>query len=84
MIIVPPSGSTPIVNSKGLMTGSFRTFTTQVSKTGIMTGSGSPEGVVSAEATQEYMDTAGITGSIKYIKQVDNVGGDTTLGWILI
>lgn len=84
MIIVPPLGVIPVVDQKGYMTASFRAFTTQVAKTAIMSGSGSPEGVVSAESTQEYMDTAGIAGAIKYIKQVDHVGGDTTLGWILI
>lgn len=50
----------------------------------IITGSGSPEGVIEARATRLYMDTAGSAGSILYIKQVDDIAGDRTEGWILV
>jgi len=43
-------------------------------------GSGSPEGVITAEIGQRYMDTAGTAGSVLYIKQSGS--GDT--GWILV
>lgn len=42
-------------------------------------GSGSPEGVIEAEPTQRYMDTAGASESVLYIKQSGT--GDT--GWVL-
>lgn len=46
----------------------------------ILMGSGSPEGVVSATPTTLYMDTAGLSGSILYIKQ----SGTGNTGWILV
>lgn len=44
------------------------------------TGSGSPEGVVTASPTKLYMDTAGSAGNILYIKKSGN--GNT--GWVLV
>jgi hypothetical protein len=49
----------------------------------ILNGTGSPEGVVEALATRRYMDSTGVSGSVMYIKQVDDVAGDTSLGWVL-
>lgn len=43
-------------------------------------GTGSPEGVLTAEIGQRYMDTAGAAGSVLYIKQSGS--GDT--GWKLV
>jgi len=45
-----------------------------------ITGSGSPEGVITASPTQRYMDTAGGAGTILYIKQT----GTGNTGWILV
>jgi len=45
-----------------------------------ITGAGSPEGVVTANITQRYMDTSGVAGSILYIKQ----SGSGNTGWILV
>jgi len=45
-----------------------------------ITGAGSPEGVVTANITQRYMDTLGVAGSILYIKQ----SGSGNTGWILV
>lgn len=42
-------------------------------------GSGSPEGVITADPTQRYMDTAGASGSVLYIKQ----SGTGNTGWVL-
>lgn len=47
------------------------------------TGTGSPEGVVSAKTGKQYIDTAGAPGSVLYVKQVDDVAGDTSKGWTL-
>ena len=43
-------------------------------------GSGSPEGVVTAEPTQMYMDTAGTASAIMYVKKT----GVSNTGWILV
>lgn len=50
----------------------------------ILEGSGSPEGVIAAKTRRVYMDTAGTAGNILYIKRDADVGGDRTLGWILV
>lgn len=55
-------------------------ITTQVNKSTILTGSGSPEGVVEANPEVLYMDTSGTAGNILYIKKTGT--GDT--GWILV
>lgn len=48
-----------------------------------VTGSGSPENVVAAQAGATYYDLDATTGSIHYVKTVDSIGGDETKGWIL-
>jgi len=84
-MIVAPQGSVPIVNTNnGTMEPPFRTFCNKVAQLGLIIGTGSPEGVVTAEQGQEYMDDAGVAGAIKYIKRDDNVAGDKSKGWILI
>lgn len=47
-------------------------------------GTGSPEGIVEAGQGGEYMDDAGTTGNIKYIKRDADIGGDKSQGWILV
>ena len=56
----------------------------QVTNLQVLTGSGSPEGVVAAQITTFYMDTSGSAGSILYVKQLADIGGDVTKGWILV
>ena len=43
-------------------------------------GTGSPEGVVEADPTRLYMDDAGSSGSVLYIKQT----GTGNTGWIAV
>jgi len=58
----------------------LRELTRQVNLNETLIGVGSPEGVVEADITQQYMDTAGITGNILYIKRT----GTGNTGWILV
>lgn len=44
-----------------------------------ITGSGSPEGVISANPYQVYLDTAGAAGAVQYRKMT----GISNTGWIL-
>lgn len=79
------NAANPITDKDGRMTQSMRVFTTQVTKSGLLIGTGTPEGVVKADQGREYMDDAGIAGAIKYIKRdPDDGAGDTSKGWILI
>ena len=56
----------------------------QIDFQAILIGTGSPEGVVSAQVGQEYMDDAGTASAIKYIKRDADGGGEDTQGGILI
>ena len=84
MIIISPLPNNSIVGQDLKMTTQFRSWTNLVSNLGIITGTGSPEGVVEASQTQQYMDTTGAAGSILYIKRDTDIGGDATQGWILV
>lgn len=55
-------------------------MTRQINQNTVLSGSGSPEGVIEAEPTTVYMDTAGTAGNILYVKKTG--AGDT--GWILV
>ncbi len=81
---LPPQSVFPIVNKEGLMVQQFMLFLNDIALTNILSGVGTPEGTVSAIQGQEYMDTTGTAGAIKYIKRDDDIGGDSTKGWILI
>lgn len=86
--IITPESSRAITIEDLSMHELFRDWVTfitnEVNLRSIKTGTGSPEGVVEGKATAEYMDSIGTPGNIKYIKQVGDIAGDTTLGWILI
>ena len=81
--IIPPSQSL-LISIEGKMTDWFRAWTQDITRLDLIVGTGSPEGVVSAEIGREYMDDAGTAGSIKYIKQKSDIAGDSKDGWILI
>lgn len=66
-----------------LVDRSFR-WTQNVSKLQVLTGEGSPEGVIEAEITTRYMDTTGTVGNTFYIKFVADISGDRTQGWRVI
>lgn len=78
------SRSVAVVDSSGRPTQELNLFSEEVSKLPIVVGTGSPEGVVEALESRLYMDRAGATGTILYIKQFNDVGGDRKLGWILV
>jgi len=82
--LAPPTPVRPIVDERAEMSQEFRNWTQLVSKLSVAEGSGSPEGVIEAEPTKQYMDTAGTAGAILYIKRDADVAGDRTKGWILV
>lgn len=57
----------------------LREMTRAVNLNTPLTGTGSPEGVLTAEPTQRYMDTTGASEAVLYIKQT----GTGNTGWIL-
>ena len=82
--IPAPRTQTAIVTDTGKMHDQFRRWTVAVSRLGVLIGTGSPEGVQEAQQTVLYMDDAGTTGAIFYIKRDADIAGDKTKGWILI
>jgi len=69
----------------GKMTDQVRRWVVAVTNFQIIESSGSPEGVLSAKANKQYRDTSATNpGTDLYIKRFDEVGGDTTLGWVLV
>lgn len=74
----------PVVDDKGRPTQRLQSFSEDVFNMRTLTGVGSPEGVIEAAITVQYMDTAGGVGTILYIKKLSNIGGDRTKGWILV
>jgi hypothetical protein len=79
-----PQQAQAIVDEEGQMQQTFQIWVEQMTDLDMIVGTGSPEGVVEARQTREYMDDAGTAGLIKYIKKLDDVGGDKSLGWILV
>lgn len=76
--------SVPIISTSGALSEQFRIFLLQVYDRGLIIGTGSPEGAVPAEQGEEYMDETGAPGAVKYIKQLADIGGDRSQGWIAI
>lgn len=66
------------------MSQDFFVWTRAVTNLAIISGTGSPEGVVEALQKRLYMDEAGAAGGILYIKRDADITGDTTKGWILV
>jgi len=81
------STNTTIVEPDLSMTPQTRLFFTTLllalEERTILSGTGSPEGVVDAEPTRLYMDESGTAGAIMYVKRDADIAGDTTQGWIL-
>lgn len=80
----PPIVNNPIIDEAGKMVQEFRTWTQSITRESTIVGSGSPEGVIEASLHREYIDSTGSTGTIKYIKMLSSIGGDTKKGWTLI
>jgi hypothetical protein len=79
-----PNANNKIIDNDGKMDKSFRNWTQSVTREATIVGTGSPEGVVVASLHREYIDSSGVTGTIKYIKMLSEIGGDTSKGWTLI
>jgi|TARA_R110000744_G_scaffold16240_1_gene44863 hypothetical protein len=75
----------PLVDSEGkVKRGRAQQLLRELVQLNILTGSGSPEGVIQAKITTLYMNTAGTAGSILYIKKLADISGDISQGWILV
>lgn len=62
----------------------FTTLLQAIDEQTVISGTGSPEGVVEALPLKEYIDTNGTASAIKYVKRDADIAGDKTKGWILV
>ena len=74
----------PIVFEDGTMAQHFRDYMNIVNRAVPVTGEGSPEGVIEALQFTFYIDSLGLTGTILWIKMQPSIGGDSSLGWLLV
>ena len=78
------TGQRPIIDDNGVASKEMRLWSILITDRALILGNGSPESVVGARIGAEYADLDGTTGTIKYFKKLDNIGGDKSQGWILI
>lgn len=82
--IPTPDAESPIVNENGSMSDVFQRWVSEITRLDLIVGTGSPEGVIDAEVGREYLDDAGAAGAVKFIKQLPNIAGDRTKGWVAV
>ena len=75
------NGSASIVDEDGAMSQQLRDLINQLTDLIPLTGSGSPEGVVSAAQFSTYLDKNGAAGSIEYRKMLTNISDNKLRGW---
>lgn len=78
------SRSIAVVDKDGKPTQELNLFSEAVAQLQIIIGIGSPEGLIEAQVGREYLDTTGGAGAVKYIKQLNDIGGDRKMGWVAI
>lgn len=74
----------PIVEDDGSLTLQSRTYFKLLTDRALIIGSGSPDGLVEANQGATYLDEDAALGNVFYIKQKSSVGGNNSLGWVLI
>ena len=82
--IVQPDADAQIAKADGRMTDEMQIWVNQMTSLDLIVGTGSPEGVIEATVGREYLDDAGLAGAVKFIKQLADIGGDRTQGWVAI
>lgn len=81
MAVNPLSPNTPCVDAMGRPLQNLLIIIEQLRKLEPISGSGSPETVVTANKLKIYLDDD--TGDV-YIKKLDAIGGDKSQGWVLV
>ena len=82
--VIPPTPTRPILDADGLQNQEFRAWTQLVTNRTLFFGTGSPETVIEAPENSIYLDKAGTTGNILWVKRDNDIAGDISQGWILV
>ncbi len=77
----PLDSAQSIVDDEGQMLERMKLWAQLVNNLATAEGSGTPEGNLEARTTKQYMDTD--NGDL-YIKQLNAIGNDRTMGWVLV
>ena len=72
-----------LVDDGGISTQRTQIWLDQVTDLQIITGTGTPEGIVSANVSRLYLQTDGTDGAVLFIKQLSDIGGDPKYGWVV-
>ena len=62
----------------------FYNWMLSVSNLSTIVGTGSPEGAIQARQTRLYLQTDGAANQILWVKKLDDIGGDRSMGWELV
>lgn len=79
-----PDAALSIVDGDGVMNDVFQRWVSEMTSLDLIIGTGSPEGVIEATVGREYLDDTGAAGAVKFIKQLADIGGDKTQGWVAV
>ena len=81
--VTQPTSSRPAVDDSGILSNEMVVWVQTITNRTLIISTGTPEGVISAAQGAEYMDDAGLAGSVRWVKRDNDDGfGDTTKGWI--
>ena len=78
------SAGQPVVEDNGTMSQAFRLWAVQVSDQMLSVNTGSPEGVLEAPQYALYIDEAAPLTPVQYRKMLPHIGGDRSMGWVVI
>ena len=81
--IVTPQNDV-IIDEQGRPTEKFFQWLGLMTELEPIIGTGTPETFQEARAKRFYIDDAGGTGTVLYVKLQDDILGDRTKGWILV
>lgn len=84
MPVNPLGRSIPVVDETGRPTQELSIFSEAVAALDPIVGTGSPEGVVEARRGRFYINDAGSSGSVLYVKVLNDISGNRKQGWILV
>lgn len=86
--VIQPSSDRPAIKDDGSTSVQLNSWLKVISDRSLIIGTGTPEGFIEANQGAMYMDDAGTTGNILYIKRDPDDGvapdPDKTKGWILV
>lgn len=69
------------VDADGRLTNVFRVYLNSLALSVPIVGTGSPEGVVSAQQYSLYIDESTPSAPVQYRKMLANISGDDSQGW---